>query len=296
MAEKRNEVEFCPLLFDRERENIPKLAVAYHGRLLADSSKSHELDDILDRGGLMEEDESGRIVPARPAIPEYSTPQVLAGEELAARFVDKLFEDWGIESTKMPDPASIELPQCEGIRTDEFGHREGAILDNGLYYDILNMCDANMADSDAEIFTADILHEAIGIADKALEEFENGKLRPGSWALSCGAMAMKARAHLEVGSQLVALHLMYHLGEFMTMHKLHDHELALKKRKADSGKGGGNSRALTDEEEKAAAQKFRELYATSQISKTGAQERIGKEFGVSRQTIGRIVAKYPSEK
>ena len=80
------------------------------------------------------------------------------------------------------------------------------------------------------------------------------------------------------------------------MHELRQHELALKKRKADSGSGGDASRKLTDEEEKAAAQKFRELYATSKISKTGAQERIGKEFGVSRQTIGRIVAKYPSEK
>ena len=109
-------------------------------------------------------------------------------------------------------------------------------------------------------------------------------------------MAFNVRAYLEVRKPEIAAIYAYRLGRLMTKHELHEHELALEKRKANAGTGGANSRALTDGEEKAAAQKFRELYATSKISKTGAQERIGKEFGVSRQTIGRIVAKHPSEK
>ena len=223
------------------------------------------------------------------------TPRDLAATELSYRYHDELFEQWGISPILGPGLGREELRKryaSHQPKEQEFGKRDGVYLEHDVYSESLYSYDS--ASAPAEIDR--LIDEALKIADEALEEFKNGKLSRGNWGLSCGEKALQVRAELEVGNTMVAARYMYDLGRLVTKHELHEHEVALKKRKANAGTGGANSRVLTDEEEKAAAQKFRELYATSKISKTGAQERIGKEFGVSRQTIGRIVAKYPSEK
>ena len=295
MAEKYHTDDSIPF-FNRERPNVPALAVAFLGRLFADSFKSEHLDNILDRRQIMKEDGCGGYVPAGKSKPEYCTPQVLAAEELTARYVEYFFEAWGISQTIEPDVHSIEFFQENVVRNAAFGGRDGGYLDCGLYYDLSNLYTWDMADFDAMMMIDEIIDEAIEIADKAREEFKNGELHPNSWALSCGAMALNVRAHLEVGSSLVALILMFELGRIVTMHKSHEHELAIERRKETSRLGGKATSKLTPQQRKSAARKFHELRETSTMSKSAAQERIGTEFGVSRQTIGRCVDEYAPEK
>ena len=79
-----------------QEPNIPALAVAYIARKDADSYNSVSIDFLIDFA--LNEPVPNFFTGERV----FCTPRVLAGQELAARYVDELFDSWGISREKLP--------------------------------------------------------------------------------------------------------------------------------------------------------------------------------------------------
>ena len=63
------------------------------------------------------------------------------------------------------------------------------------------------------------------------------------------------------------------------------------------GDGGSSSRALNDEQRKAANARYHEVRAENpELRVTPVRKKVGKEFGVSLSTIRRIVEEYANKK
>ena len=279
-----------------QEPKIPALAVAYIARKDADSYNSVSIDFLIDLA-LNEEPVPNFFTGERV----FCTPRVLAGQELAARYVDELFDSWGISRTFEPSVKTWEFHDGSAAeaRKKPFGARGGSWeRESGVYYD--NARDELLGSTDEFFGVCEVerlIEQALKICDEAREEFKNGKLDPDSWASSCGGMALTLRAHLEVGSTWEAMSCVAELSRLLTMHRLHEKEKDLEKRAKTWPSSGGKAKKTKTRIAEKVIQKVLELRATSNKSDSAIYAEVAKEPGLPKlSTIRRIMLEYASRK
>ena len=235
---------------------------------------------------------------------QKQTKETVAAVKLATKYVEEVFQRWGIVSDDDEDCdiESIDPTEYFPQMSTDFGVRVGTRSRSEFGGKLfLDWWAGQRIDHGAKAIHAlyQVIDNVEVIAADALERFKNGDLPSESYDFSIEVMSASLRGHLEAGSTEVALILAYHLGRLEGYRETHPHEKHAKKgllQKKYQSQGGRARAKLTRQQRIDAAQKFHELHATSGMSKTAALKRIGDEFGVSRQTIGRIVTEYSSEK
>ena len=183
--------------------------------------------------------------------------------------------------------------------TTEFFKRNGKAPRPGLYFDrdAESTCPKNEADAIRILF--ELLEQVEKDTERTWQKQQAGELRPDSYAYSVDLLLDAVISKCGSGRPGLALEDIFHLGKLYAYLQLEDREEHAEKgrhQKQYQSQGGRARAKLTRQQRIDAAQKFHELHATSGMSKTAALKRIGDEFGVSRQTIGRIVNEYSSEK